>query len=920
MGQRRAICRTSREAQFRQPAIIGTLKAGSRCGVLQAQGMRVDRDSWQQVRELFDSVCEMDPSQWRTELARLSADPQVIAETLGLLEAQTCDLGRAREPMEQLLAVAVVSELGEGDRIGPWRLCERLASGGMGIVFRAERADGLYAQDVAIKFLLGHPGARVAERLSAERRILAGLQHPNIARLYDGGSTPAGNPYLVMEYVRGEPLDQYCRRHALDLPQRLALFLKACSAVQAAHAQLVLHCDLKPSNILVREDGEPVLLDFGVSRLLEGDDSGARAQFFTAAYAAPELQSNRNVGVASDVFSLGVVLGELLAGEGARRDARHTASAVVAPSRQAGPSCKWRRKLRGDLDAIVVHAGALPAEQRYPSVEAMAADVQRYQQHRPVRARNGGRLYRAGRWFQRNWKGAAALLAMLLLAAWFVWRLGQARAEAEREAMVAEQVSGFLVSMFKAADPREKGLRAGESISAKEVLDRAAAQVDTDLDTAPEVRARLKAVIGLAYKNLGDSSRAQPLMEAAAEALAEAGGAKNIDLAAQSFNMASSTYSNDRFGKDGERLARRSLALLGEGEPDSFRVAQSYNSLGLALLSEQRYDEAEAAFKQALQRHEAGKRDQFIGVLLDNLGMLYRRKGDLAASLAAFDRSTPMFQRMFGEMSFDYWGSTTERTLALADSGRLEEAVTLFEANLARAPKIFGGHSVYVSSENNRLAATLIRKGEFARAQPYVDEALRLTVAVKGKDSYSYSLVLETAALLAAGTGDLAKAEADYRTVLATREAVIGADHPDTLDAALQLGLLLTQLGKVEGDALMLRTYQQWLPRIPAESANGIRVRQGRAEWLISKGRLDEAASLLETLEPVVQGSPFAAIHQRVLRAQLAQQRGAWADAVTQWEATVAAAASLYGKDSAITRQWQAALAAARVASAKAVH
>ncbi|KRG43411.1 hypothetical protein ARC78_07235 [Stenotrophomonas pictorum JCM 9942] len=880
--------------------------------------MRVDRDSWQQVRELFDSVCALDPSQWRTELARLSADPQVIAETLGLLEAQTCDLGRARAPMEQLLTAAAVSELNEGERIGPWRLCERLASGGMGVVFRAERADGLYAQQVAIKFLLGQPGPRVAERLAAERRILAGLQHPNIARLYDGGSTPAGNPYLVMEYVRGESLDQYCRRQALDIPQRLALFLKVCGAVQAAHAQLVLHCDLKPSNILVRADGEPVLLDFGVSRLLEGEERGVREPFFTAAYAAPELQSNQNVGVACDVFSLGVVLGELLAGGCVRRAAGASAAAVVAPSLRAGLGSKQRRALRGDLDAIVVRAGALLPEQRYSSVEAMAADVQRYLQHRPVRARKGGRGYRAGRWLRRNWKGMAALSAGLLLAAGFVWRLGQARAEAEREAMVAEQVSGFLVSMFQAADPREKGLRGGETISAREVLDRAAVQVDTDLDTAPEVRARLKAVIGLAYKNLGDSSRARPLMEAAAEALAQAGGAKNIDLAAQSLNMASSTYSADRFGKEGERLARRSLALLGEGAPDSFRIAQSCNSLGLALLSEQRYDEAEAAFKQALQRHEAGRREQFIGVLQDNLGMLYRRKGDLAAALAMFDRSTPMFERLFGPMSFDYWGSHTERSLAVADSGRLAEAVMLFEANLARAPKIFGEHSVYVSSENNRLAATLIRKGEYVRARPYLDEALRLTVAVQGKDSYGYSLVLETAAQLAVGTGDLRRAEADYRTVLATREAVIGADHPDTLDAALQLGLLLTRLGRNEGDALLQRAYRQWLPRIPANSANGIRVRQAWTEWLIGKQRLDEAAAMLAALEPVVHGSPFAAINQQVLRARLAQQRGAWAEAVTAWQAVLAAAVPVYGDDSPITRQWRAALATARAASANA--
>ncbi|WP_057628782.1 protein kinase domain-containing protein [Stenotrophomonas terrae] len=872
----------------------------------------MDRENWQQVRELFDAVCELEPSQWRTELARLSANPAVIAETLELLQAQTCDLGRAREPMAQLFAASAPSELGEGDCIGPWRLCERLASGGMGIVFRAERADGLYAQEVAIKFLLGKPGARVAERLAAERRILASLQHPNIARLYDGGSTPGGHPYLVMEYVRGEPLDVYCARRQLDLRQRLQLFLKVCSAVQAAHARLVLHCDLKPSNILVREDGEPVLLDFGVSRLLDDTSSESAAQFFTPAYAAPELQSGQPAGVSSDVFSLAAVLSELLAGKGGRRGAGDAGVAVSAPSQVAQADCAWKRALRGDLDAIVVRAGALPPEQRYPSVEALAADVQRYLQHRPVQARRGGRGYRAGRWLRRNWKGAGLLLLVLLLAAWFVWRLAAERAAAEREAKIAEQVSGFLVEMFQAADPREKGVRGGEDISAREVLDRAAAQVDEQLDASAEVQARLKGVIGLAYRNTGDLRRANPMMLQAAEALAAAGGEKNLDEAARLFNLLAGSYANNRNGVEGANMARRALGLLGKQPADSFRVAQSYNSLGLSLLSEQRYDDAEAAFKQALQRHQAGKREKYIGVSLDNLGMMYRRKGDLAASAAAFDQSTPMFLRTLGEMSYDYWASNTERTLMLMDRGDLDEAIAAFEANLVRAPKIFGPRSIYVVSENNRLALALMRKGEYARAQPFVETAVSLSAQVLGKDSYNYSLVTETAAQLAQAQGDLAGAESAYRQALAIRSAAIGRDHPDSLDLELQLGLLLAAQGKDAGDALVQRAHAMWLPRIPASSANGIRLQQSWAEWLLAKQRLVAAGQALDAVEPLLGHGPYAAVRQQVLRARWAQARGNRGEAVQHWQRAVAAATPLYGEDSAVTAQWRSALQAAQ--------
>ncbi|MCD9086190.1 serine/threonine-protein kinase [Stenotrophomonas sp. SY1] len=873
----------------------------------------MDRDSWQQVRELFDAVCELDSSQWRTELARLSADPAVIAETLELLHAQTLDLGNAREPLERMLAEPMGSELVEGDSVGPWRLCEQLASGGMGIVFRAERADGLYAQEVAIKFLRGKPGPRVAERLAAERRILAALHHPNIARLYDGGTTPAGHPYLVMEYVRGEPLDVHCARQRLDLQQRVTLFLKICGAVQAAHARLVLHCDLKPSNILVRADGEPVLLDFGVSRLLEGEDKANRARFFTPAYAAPELQAGQDVGVTSDVFSLGIVLAELLAGSGGKRQAAAAGHAAQAPSTLAVADCTWARALRGDLDAIVVRAGALPPEQRYPSVEALAADIRRWRQHRPVQARNGGRFYRGGRWLRRNWKGCGVLLGALLLAGAFVWRLAQAHAAAEREAKVAEQVSAFLVSMFEAADPRQKGARAGEDISAREVLDRAADRVDTELDASPEVRARLKGVIGLAYRNAGDLVRAQPMMLQSAEALAKAGGEKNLDEAAKQFNLLAGSYANNRNGIEGAKMARRALALLGEQPADSFRVAQSYNSLGLSMLSEQRYDEAEAAFQQALKRHELARRDQFIGVSLDNLGMLYRRKGDLAASAAVFDRSTPLFRRMFGEMSYEFWTSNTERALLLLDRGDIDQAVATLQANLARAPKIFGEHSVYFISENNRLALALIRKGDYVRARPYVETALRLSAQVMGTDSYNYSAMLETAALLAEASGDAAVAESAYREMLITREQAIGRNHPDTLDATLQLGLFLTRHGKAEGDALVERAHAQWLPRIPADSANGVRLRLGWAEWLMAKGRLQETAAALDALQEAAQNSPYTALELQVQLAELTQLQGGDAASVQRWQRVVTSAEALYGKDSVLVEGWRKRLQAARV-------
>ena len=334
----------------------------------------MEQDNWQRVRELFEAVCELPQSQWHQALAQLSSDRQTIAQALTLLQAQTGQADAAQDVVDQLLKQVAGNELAEGERLGPWRLQQRLASGGMGVVFLAERADDLYARQVAIKLLRGQAGARGEAQLAAECRILAGLEHPHIARLHDGGLTPAGHPYLVMEYVQGQSLEAWSRDPVNGLDQRLALFLQICAAVSHAHARLVLHCDIKPSNVLVRHDnGQAALLDFGVARLVGSD--GLASSYCTPAYAAPELLAgNRLADTRSDVFGLGLLLCDLLTTVPASRQGADNAL-PPPPSVHAPAGLSWRGKLHGDLDAIVARACAQDPEQRYPSVDALAADV-----------------------------------------------------------------------------------------------------------------------------------------------------------------------------------------------------------------------------------------------------------------------------------------------------------------------------------------------------------------------------------------------------------------------------------------------------------------------------------------------------------------------------------------------------------------
>ena len=882
-----------------------------------AKGMRMDRDNWQQVRELFDAVCELEPAQWRTELARLSADPQVIAETLELLEAQTSDLGRAREPLEQLLAASVASELGEGDVIGPWRLRERLASGGMGIVFRAERADGLYAQEVAIKFLQGKAGARVAERLAAERRILASLQHPNIARLYDGGTTPTGHPYLVMEYVRGEPLDAYCGHQRLDLRQRLQLFLKVCNAVQAAHARLVLHCDLKPSNILVREDGEPVLLDFGVSRLLGETTSAPVVQFYTPAYAAPELQSGQPSGVASDVFSLGAVLGELVAGKGGRRGAGEAGMAVAAPSLRAGADCSWRKSLRGDIDAIVVRAGALPPEHRYPSVEAMSGDLQRYLQRRPVHARHGGRLYRGGRWLQRNWKGAGMLLIVLLLAAWFVWRLEQARAQAQQEARIAQEVSDFLVSAFDAANPRKGELRGSNEVTAREVLEASHARIEQQQWSSPLVKARLQSVLAQAFQNIGEAGSAEPLYQAAIPVL-QAAGAGSRDITAVSLNELSTLLANAQRGKESEQFARQSLALQAP-EPPPLRIAQAYNSLGLALNAQRRFDESAQAFDQALAIHGTLHSGPLrVATVIQNKALMYIEKGDYVLAEQML-RQAGELRRPWGTRTSEWWGGQFALMRAIAAQGRYPQALAVSDEVLELARHLFGEANDNVAVIHNERGGLQQDMGHYVQAVLEYRKALDQYDRLGQAQAMDAAVTQNNLAGLEQARGDAAAARELFQRSLQIRRKALGVDTPQVWVVEANLARLLIEEGDLQqAQPLIAHARAGWAGHVAADHPRRLLAEAIWAQLQVAQGDLATADQSLAAIKQQLQDNDIR-VQRRYLSVLAQRQRkaGDAAAAVETLQQLVGVYEAEVGKGSVETAQQRIALADALAAAGR---
>ncbi|MEI2453948.1 serine/threonine-protein kinase [Lysobacter firmicutimachus] len=879
-------------------------------------------EHWRELRRLFDAACDLPPPRWRETLAGLSEDPALIEEALQLLGAQTDELGAVARPLQALLEAGTgVADEGAGDplveprigdRLGPWLLVERVASGGMGTVFVAERADGLFRQQAAIKLLRsdGPHGVRIdrdefARRLAAERQLLAELQHPNIARLYDGGTTPNGQPYLVMEYVQGEPLDEYCKRRRPDLEQRLRLFQRVCGAVQSAHQRLIVHCDLKPANVLVAEDGEPVLLDFGIAQALDrqqGDPERGNA-FCTPAYASPELLGGARVSVVSDVFALGVLLTELLACRTLGRGVGDRDVAVPTPSELASPRCPWRGKLRGDLDAIARRACALDPRLRYSSVEALAQDILRHQRRRPVSARAPSWSYRFGRYLRRHWREATATAAVLALAVGFVWRVSAERARAEREAAVAGQVSEFLVSAFDAADPSMRGARARQDVSARHVLDASAARIEHGLDETPAIRARLRAVLGRAYRNLGQPQRAEALLDRAAREFLDPAVAQP-ERAAQALLELSRSLSERQYGAQAVAAAQRALALR-QGQADARGLAEAYDVLGLARVADSRYDLAADAFAQAqaLRRKYAMRQSsQERAAMLGHLGQLYRRRGELGRAEAAFREALDL-ARADGAHSVAAQVQQFYLAKVLFGQGRVAETRRELADNLGLARDLYGEQSDMVANIHVDIADAAQDMGDYRAAGDHYRAALAIMARVAGARSLDYARVLNNYATLADERGDVGEAERLWREALSIRREHLDPQERRVLRVESYLGRLLARAGRgEEARPLVERAYAVWRERYADDLAGVLTADLGRIEWLLSRDRLDAAAAGLDAID-LGRGEYNAFLLARIpaLRAELAQRRGDRERAVSGWAQVVAESAGRNGEAQVLT-------------------
>lgn len=706
------------------------------------------------------------------------------------------------------------SEARVGDEVGPYTLVALVGIGGMGEVWKAQRTDRLIERFIALKLPHGTWQRRgLAERMARERAILGTLDHPNIARLLDTGVTERGQPYLAIEYVEGTTIDVYCATHELDIPARLRLFLQVVDAVAYAHGKLIVHRDLKPQNILVTTEGRVRLLDFGIAKLVapeptpESSLTLVAGRALTPDYAAPEQITGEAVTVAVDVYSLGVILYELLTGQkpyklpqpsrGALEEAIVNTDATV-PSRSTSDEVT-RRTLRGDLDTIVLKALKKDPSERYATANALADDIVRYLDRRPVLAQPDSALYRTGKFVQRHRAGvigATGLAVALIGATGVSLRYAQVTAEhAQRislERERADSIKQFVIDMLKSADPN---LTAAD-MTVKAVVQEKFATIKDSFNDDPATKVELLQVFADVFEVLRLSELQKDALEMQLALLAKEPGRNSLAYAQA---LAHRARAEEKLGDYSAAFATVNDALeINTALNHAPGIAENYHQLGLLHHLKGEHTQAESLYQQALsiRRAEFGEDGLEFADTLYELGVLYDELARNAEAETYLRRALATRERLLGERHTEVAEAIMALGTNLSRQRRLEEAIATNERAFQLYEAMFGPDNRYSYLVVNNLGHDYWRQGDLARAKTQFEKTLQLARKFyPGHPDEGIALV--NLSDLAYDMKDRASALELYRASLAIFEAHM-PEHPKIHMIRLRIGVCLGGLGQYE--------------------------------------------------------------------------------------------------------------------------
>jgi serine/threonine protein kinase/Tfp pilus assembly protein PilF len=784
----------------------------------------------------------------------------------------------------------------EGDRIGPYRVLRTLGVGGMGEVFLAERADAEFEQQVAIKVVYGGAVSRgVQSRLKIERQILAQLDHPNIAHLLDGGSLPDGTAYIVMEYIDGIPVDAFCDSQRLDIVARLKLFQSVCAAVHYAHQNLIVHRDLKPSNILVTAAGAPKLLDFGIAKLLDERQAvhhtlavtQADIRIMTPDHASPEQVRGQAITTSSDVYVLGVLLYKLLTGTSpfvipsmrlpdieraiCEKDPPLPSHSIpkddsaqsrgIAAARGASAN-RLRRILRGDLDNIVFMAMRKEPERRYASAQQMASDIQRYLEGKPVIARRDTMSYRTAKFVRRHWLPVAASVSVVFLVLAFAIttyeqslriaaerdRVAEQRAVAERERTRAEEVSSFLVNLFKLSDPQENR---GNQVTARELLDSGAKRLQAGLLDQPATKAALLSTVGAVYDSLGQYKEALPILTESLTLQPRSHDKSRIATLLELGNAHSGA--GDLNGAEAPLQEALHLSQNDFGAV-SQESGRSLWALGVLRYRQNRFTDAKELYNRSLDILETTSAPAIdVSALLDDLAQVYVAEQQWALAKQTYERALDVDRRVLGDDHPRVAMRLNNLAVVAQNIDDLKLAERLYRDAIRRDERAYGDQHPETGLARGNYGLLLWREGRLAEAEPLLRSALDVVLKLYGPNNYNVAYARVSLAMLLHDQGNLAAAETEFRQALAVYDKSLPANHQYRASALMHFARLLVDRGKPdEALAMSDESLNIWNATSAPSSPYTAQAHAIHAYALAHLGKPREAARELDGALPVL--------------------------------------------------------------------
>jgi eukaryotic-like serine/threonine-protein kinase len=858
----------------------------------------VEPELWRRVEDLYHRALELDESGRAEFLQHSCRDDEALRQEVESLLAHEKAAERfiespALEVMGKLVANGSGITRGSPKRIGAYRIIREIGHGGMAVVYLGERDDQNYRKQVAIKMVKpGIDAEQILDRFRNERQTLAALDHSYIVKLLDGGSSEDGSPYLVMEYVEGLPIDQYCDSHKLSIDNRLRLFREVCSAVQYAHENLVIHRDLKPGNILIAKGGVPRLLDFGIAKLLNPECfqtplvTQTDWRPMTPEYASPEQIRGHAITTATDVYSLGVLLFDLLTGHLPYRSGGRSllemerlvcetepekpsavvfrkeekasgdgaASTAITPelaSNQRGlQPTELQRRLRGDLDTITMKALEKEPSRRYATASELSADIGRYLSHEPVLASPASATYRARKYVRRHPFGVTVAAGLVLLLAGFSGTQAFQLRRITRERDRANRVTEFIEGMFKVSDPSEAR---GNSITAREVLDKASKDIDTGLSRDPELQAQMMHVMGDVYKNLGLFPRAQMLFQGSADIRRRALGPENAETL-RSLDDLAWILNQEGHAAEAEKLQRETVDIRRRVfGAENLDTLTSMKNLAWTLDREGRYSEAEKLNREVLdiRRRVVKTDDRETLATMSNLAAILGHEGHYAEAENLKRETLDLRRRIQGPEHPDTLTAMNNLATTLQQEGHYAEAEKLQRETLKLQRRILGPEHPDTLRSINNLAHTLFNEDHVAEAEQLQREALDIKQRVLGPEHQDTLWAMKELAQNLQGEGHYGEAEKLQRQTLEIQRRVLGPERPNTLGTMSDLAVTLNKEGHyIEAEKLQRQAVEGMRRVLGPEHPFTLWATNELAHTLDTEGRYDEAEKLArETLE-----------------------------------------------------------------------